>query len=697
MQDFPKPYYLAYDQLYTNRHCLICMHVLPAVNTRIPDSVLQSIPHSRLGVDILGPIDINGVDSNILASGWEQIREKRIAQNLPLGIWISLNVSIEPEPDDPTQAGPGLHSLLHMRRHIVRGGKWGRTPFRYIYSEKAGFDSAKKATGLNAWAEPRWRPRFNGVENMLPGFRLIDTHSCSIVQPDTPVPFVALSYMWSSGGAGSCDIKLEKAKISLLENPGSLTESRLPKLILHAMSLCRELGEEFLWVDRLCIVQDDQDLKSAQIEAMGSIYRSASFTIFAALNSRTPGMGLPGHAGQARRPWSSAFRPPLEYYDKLKVVIPNGLRVIVDPLMWNRRGWTFQERLLSKRLLFITEYQAIFQCSSGVAEEELTWDWNYSRIQSTQETEYGRRTSTRWNDDSTTPRFPAEPGLLLMPGQVEDQWDNNQFPPDVPTFASYKRSVKDYSSRQLSLETDILNAFSGVANVMATGFGSRMLFGLPERFLPQCLLWTCDGPSVGRGDRITIPSWSWASCAKPIDYGWNSSDFGFGEDANMCSIVQYYYQDPDEGLRELATEQRWDAPRNDNRLAAAFPGALVFNTTVASLKIGNLNGEGDAAEETPENADICNAARERVGRLARMGRDWIRARQSSDENEKMFDFIILCGSLAPYGHRQWLVRGGQSKSIWQLQGMLVERLPYKPFIARRVDIGMVSYGNEMAK
>lgn len=218
---------------------------------------------------------------------------------------------------------------------------------------------------------------------MPQGCHLIDTQPCSIVEPYTPVPFVALSCIWGTSDAGSRDIKLEKTKISLLERPGSFAEIKLPRIIMHAISLCRDSGEQFVWVDRICIVQDDGDSKSAQIEAMGSICHYASFTIVAALNARTADIGLPGHAEQARRPWASAWRPSLDFSSDCYSVTPNGLSAIVDSSMWNRQGWNFQERLLSKRLLFITEYQVIFECSSVVAEEEFTWDWDFPTTSST--------------------------------------------------------------------------------------------------------------------------------------------------------------------------------------------------------------------------------------------------------------------------------------------------------------------------
>ncbi|KAK8040701.1 hypothetical protein PG991_000489 [Apiospora marii] len=746
--------------------------------------MVQSTSPSGVVVKIMGPIYLLDCNDSLYGPDWEQTQRRHIEQSLPLGIWILLDVSFQPEPqpDDPTQAGtdsemPETVSFTpRIRAYYAQDDTLynvedGNVPHFDISTMKGWLRFCEENHGPKCMgiAEPTEeiavsskpnRPRssqifarnissirnkvtkviarptvdrfFQNIERrILPNQDIQSQPATSKGAPDTRVAFVALSYMWNSGGVGSCDLKLEKANIEDLVKPGSLTESTIPKVIIHAISLCRDLGKQFLWVYRLCIVQDDEDTKSIQIQAMGSIYRSASFTIIAALDSRTTNTGLPGHAEQARRPWSSAFRPPLKY--NRETVDPNGLRTIADPSMWNRRGWTFQERLLSRRCLFITEYQAIFQCSSAVAEEEFTWDRDCPTTRPANRAIQEARTDS--NECSAPLRLPEQPGLPGMPGRVE-AFTEKHFFPDMPTFESYQHWVKDYSSRELTFETDILKAFSGVANVIATGFGSRMLFGLPERILPQCIRWTCDGALVRRGSSTAIPSWSWASCAKPVNYKF----FDEKIEANMCSIVQYYYQDPDEGLRELAIEQRWmdhvitisalgklerlppltsgkalpaewrsnsiwrDCVHNPwqaasrtahdpeaIKVAAALPGSLVFNTTVATVYIGDLEGDdGDG-----KTVSFHNASGEVVGHFPSMGRDWSCAQQSLNGDEKAIECVVLGGYLAPYRQRKWLPWIGTNDpmikmTVWKMTVMLVERLSYKPFVARRVAVGTVN-------
>ncbi|KAK0752817.1 heterokaryon incompatibility, partial [Schizothecium vesticola] len=96
--------------------------------------------------------------------------------------------------------------------------------------------------------------------------------------------YFALSYVW---GADPEPLVSTVESIGLLCQPGSLEESselgrRLPKTIRDAMTVTRELGTRYLWVDRLCIVQDDPVQKPSLLAAMAAIYGNASVTLIAA-------------------------------------------------------------------------------------------------------------------------------------------------------------------------------------------------------------------------------------------------------------------------------------------------------------------------------------------------------------------------------------------------------------------------------
>ncbi|RYP07027.1 hypothetical protein DL764_002786 [Monosporascus ibericus] len=112
----------------------------------------------------------------------------------------------------------------------------------------------------------------------LRGFRVIDCESFAPLVEERPWSerYVALSYVW-----------------------GPSTE-KWPQTVLDAVEVTRRLGERYLWVDRLCIDQTNEDEKRFLFSKMNLIYEGAEFTIIgAAGDART---GLPGVTMRQRKP-----------------------------------------------------------------------------------------------------------------------------------------------------------------------------------------------------------------------------------------------------------------------------------------------------------------------------------------------------------------------------------------------------------
>ena len=116
---------------------------------------------------------------------------------------------------------------------------------------------------------------------------------CVTLQPGTS-DYLTLSYVW---GPDLSPLVAMKANIEGLCEAHSLAESsplgtRLPRTIRDAMEVTRRLGYRFLWVDRLCIVQDDEATKPAHLASMAAIYGNSSITIIA--DNVGDDEGLPG-------------------------------------------------------------------------------------------------------------------------------------------------------------------------------------------------------------------------------------------------------------------------------------------------------------------------------------------------------------------------------------------------------------------
>lgn len=568
------------------------------------------------------------------------------------------------------------------------------------------------------------------------GFRVIDTQNMSVIQPVGYIRFVALSYMWACDPNGN--VQLEQSNVDTLKLPGSLEKVTIPGIITDSITLCRDLGERYLWVDRLCIIQDDEVTKPAQITAMDRIYSLATFTIIAALNTRD-GVGLPGVCGRPRHPRASVWSHPHNAdVEGTGIDLDDLIRNVVGDSLWNKRGWTFQERLLSKRRLYITESQVIFECYENQAAELLTWSPPAA---------CGRPDGVDLlarNDDpeevnsvtDINSRFELQKATAIPSFYERGRYNNNSFVfKETVLIQDYCRWVENYSSRQLSYGSDILNAFAGVGSSLAVAWNSKMLYGMPEKYLSVCLLWNSTSTGGRGGD---IPSWSWASSLAPIDYTWHC-EFHDKDLFQIASLVYYHYQDPSQGLRKLDVQERWmqheitieelakrnelpplqrkntpekwrtdkywkECPQNPwetfkhlalspdaCNIAAMLPGSLVFNTTVASLEIDHLHytEEGTPKEYGVFNAGLRNKQGEGVGTLSQMEFRWVEARRSTEGNRKYFDFIVLSGELEKWGRRKWQYLLDQCEDTWLLDVMLVERLPCKPFVARRVAVGTV--------
>ncbi|KAF3067428.1 HET-domain-containing protein [Daldinia childiae] len=118
-----------------------------------------------------------------------------------------------------------------------------------------------------------------------------------------------------------------------MAQPGIL-DKNLPQTIEDSVSVTESLGIKYIWVDSLCIVQDDDEDKAIQIGAMGQIYGFAYFIILAASSSSVHG-GLPGLRPGSRSLEQVELMVLLESTDRTTGhVLPDlSLMTILDPLV----------------------------------------------------------------------------------------------------------------------------------------------------------------------------------------------------------------------------------------------------------------------------------------------------------------------------------------------------------------------------
>ncbi|KAF9771187.1 hypothetical protein IL306_011186 [Fusarium sp. DS 682] len=178
--------------------------------------------------------------------------------------------------------------------------------------------------------------------------------------------YVVLSYCWGGDQPVKC------ISATLEEMTAVMRPEALPKTLQDAVMVCSRLGFRYIWIDSLCIVQDDQEDKMTEIAQMPRVYGNAVLTIAATSAASV----VDGFLGPGKLP--SEVVKPIE----VAVVCPGGERssvVLVQMLPDNwergpepldRRGWTFQERLLLRRMLSFGTYQLDWICPTVVNDRQ---------------------------------------------------------------------------------------------------------------------------------------------------------------------------------------------------------------------------------------------------------------------------------------------------------------------------------------
>lgn len=117
--------------------------------------------------------------------------------------------------------------------------------------------------------------------NIFP--RLVETSSQKLDPLDTQ--YVALSHCWGTD-QGKAVPKTTKAKLA--NHVESIDLASLPKTFTDAMVATLRLGVQYIWIDSLCIIQDDKDDFSRECSQMHLIYSKSMCTIAVSLETRQP-------------------------------------------------------------------------------------------------------------------------------------------------------------------------------------------------------------------------------------------------------------------------------------------------------------------------------------------------------------------------------------------------------------------------
>lgn len=323
---------------------------------------------------------------------------------------------------------------------------------------------------------------------------MIDTMSGCLVPAGKATRYVALSYVWGQTEM----LRTTTETLDALKEAGALNENsclKISPVIRHAIALVPQLGERYLWVDALCIPQDDPECLQRHIRHMASIYEAAVFTIVAA-DGKDANYGIMGLRGvsEARK-----LQPFLQLTSRLRLRLRSPVNILYSP--WGRRGWTFQEHVFSRRKLVFFQGSVQWICQECRCFEDVC-QVSPSTLK------------MKMEDDDMD-------GELESVGELAVQY---------PLISQLEELVSQYTSRDLTHQYDALNAVDAVFTAHHRAYPHGFFWGLPIDFFDIALLWSCSlakrRQAFNSASQSHFPSWTWAGWEGGLDAGrWSALSY----------------------------------------------------------------------------------------------------------------------------------------------------------------------------
>ena len=319
--------------------------------------------------------------------------------------------------------------------------------------------------------------------------------------------YAALSHCW--GG----EVPLKTKKCNLLEHQRCIPFGVLPKNFQHAITVARAIGINYVWIDSLCILQDDGQDWEIESSRMASCYQNAHVVLIASNSSDSQG-GLWDKSwddyGQMSRMKEFQYMNSSGSMSQIIALtelsheddIPESYLEYAAPSPISKRAWTLQEQLLGSRCIFFTGKELLWKCHGAQKCECMQED----------------------NEDKFAQR------------RRKSLWESATSPDSSKRFGDWRSLMAYYSKRQITYESDRLPAISGMAHHMQSKGAGEYLAGMWKDDIWEGLLWlprpvwpqiTNDNLTSTYRKRTSTyqaPTWSWFSL----------ETYGDGSDKPQC-------------------------------------------------------------------------------------------------------------------------------------------------------------------
>ncbi|KAI1295944.1 heterokaryon incompatibility protein-domain-containing protein [Xylaria venustula] len=311
----------------------------------------------------------------------------------------------------------------------------------------------------------------------ISGVRLCETSNLTCLD----LTYATLSHCWG----GVVPIRL------LGENYDQFHEEipwdKLPQTFKDAIQVTRNLNIRYLWIDSLCIIQNNSDDWVKEASDMGQVYRNSHLNIAAAAAlDAACGLFYP-RSMFSIVPCTISIRRRGEL-KRIATSYSSELESYSNDLVLLNRAWVFQEWLLSPRILVFGKKELYWICENLV--------------------EYEMATPTILEGSETN--FPP---LQRIPWvSLRKDWSKTYTAGRHGSWETWQEVVRLYSSMKLTNFSDKLVAMTGLASHLGSKWNeTTYLAGLWLHRLRRDLLWRTEKPQPRPQQSCSLPSWSWAS------------------------------------------------------------------------------------------------------------------------------------------------------------------------------------------
>lgn len=256
-----------------------------------------------------------------------------------------------------------------------------------------------------------------------------------------------------------------------------------PLTFQEAIQTARNLGYSYIWIDSICIIQDDKEDWITESGMMASVYNGADLVIAASVAKGSNDGFL-----RERAPYLEStvtIRTNLEPVARIytyRLVAEPCVHRHLNPL--SERAWAYQEHVCARRYVGYEYGQLVWDCCQR-SDSESGWV----------------------NTTATDNRLRVCCFDMLVRNE-----------PTSVTHDLWRNTVRRYSSMDLSFEEDRIVALSAIASRFQSVLNATYFAGLWKEDLIHDLAWHLEERAAPQ--TYHAPSWSWVSINTEAQTSW---------------------------------------------------------------------------------------------------------------------------------------------------------------------------------